>query len=634
MSTATLTPKKNVPKKAAAAKSSAAKAATAKAAAAKAAAAKSSAANTPSAKTTADNTPFIKVYVNNDDATIVWHYPQPIENCWGFAVYRKRKGESDADAEPVFTSVGFADDPHTAFETRPSTEWPIQKYMWIDYFVNAGDEVCYRVVPMIGNPAGATGATAKSGKPAPKGTVGPTGTGTVTLTKASDLATPWTDMVKIGDNGGIEAYFNRGLVSSQFLAKRLNNIPKNERTKSLKSNLADPKSSIRTFMGGNLLQALTTMLNEVATDGSLQLYAALYELDEFSLIDGLNKIGKRAHVILANGAFSSAKPDPQAANAKKLTKVDVTRRKVGTPHFAHNKFIVITKNDVPLKVFTGSTNWTMNGVFTQINNAVVLHDPEVAKYYKDEWDAIKADCDKSGNGLYSDTYKKHNSTAKTNTDKSITTYFTPVPKTIDMQAATTYIENAKHGILFLMFKPGVEGKSLMLYDVIMKMADNKNLLVNGVLNADPGGAKTPTIKFLTNNKPEDGDLDAVLPAAINEDFQFWQDEVAKQNVTIHSKCIVIDPFSNNPVLITGSHNMGDKASKSNDDNLNIILGNKPLAQAYAINMMGVYHHYRWRFYRSKKTSAPKWDGNSKSDEWQQWYATGEKATEIKFWCGE
>ena len=122
--------------------------------------------------------------------------------------------------------------------------------------------------------------------------------------------------------------------------------------------------------------------------------------------------------------------------------------------------------------------------------------------------------------------------------------------------------------------------------------------------------------------------------SFNENFQFWQNEVAKQNVTIHSKAIVIDPFSDNPILITCSHNMGGKASKSNDDNLNIIVGNKALTQAYAINMMGVYHHYRWRFYRnSKKDSAPKWAGNVKSDVWQTWYTTGEKASEITFWLG-
>jgi phosphatidylserine/phosphatidylglycerophosphate/cardiolipin synthase-like enzyme len=108
-------------------------------------------------------------------------------------------------------------------------------------------------------------------------------------------------------------------------------------------------------------------------------------------------------------------------------------------------------------------------------------------------------------------------------------------------------------------------------------------------------------------------------------------EMKPQNVTIHSKTILIDPFSENPVLLTGSHNMGGKASKSNDDNLNIIIGNKELSRAYAIHMTAVYNHYRWRFYRSKKTAKPKWNGNVKSDVWQSWYSSGENLKEIKFW---
>src|SRR6185436_15084598 len=105
---------------------------------------------------------------------------------------------------------------------------------------------------------------------------------------------------------------------------------------------------------------------------------------------------------------------------------------------------------------------------------------------------------------------------------------------------------------------------------------------------------------INKNKVEPGDLNVVLPSGIDEDFQFWMQEVGKQNVTIHSKAIVIDPFGKKPILLTGSHNMGEKASRANDDNLNIIEGNPALVQAYTIHMLAVYHHYRWRFYRSGK----------------------------------
>ena len=52
-------------------------------------------------------------------------------------------------------------------------------------------------------------------------------------------------------------------------------------------------------------------------------------------------------------------------------------------------------------------------------------------------------------------------------------------------------------------------------------------------------------------------------------------------VNIHSKVIVLDPFGDNPVVMTGSHNLGYKASHENDDNLVIVAGNAPLAAANA-----------------------------------------------------
>lgn len=551
----------------------------------------------------------IAAYSNNDDAMIVWKYNFNIKNCWGFAVYRKRKGETDGEAEPLITSVGFQGDPHTEYETHPSTEWPIQKYNWVDYEVKNGDEVCYKVYPMIHSEG--------------------------SLKKDSGNASKWSNWVKVGDPSGVEVYFNRGLVSSQAIARRLKNIPEKERKKTLLKNLDDVHSTIRNFMGGNLLTGLYNLLDEVKQNKKLKLYTALYELNEKELIRRLDSIGKRANLILANGAFDAEDADPQSENAKKLTKINLTRRIVKSGHFAHNKFLVITDStsgiEIPIKVLTGSTNWTTNGVFTQINNAVLLHDKDVAKYYKEEWDMMHKDSDSNGNGLYGKPYKKFNSTRKQNISSDTRTYFTPVPKAIDLNEADSLINGAEKGVIFLMFKPGTE-KSRTLYGTIQALAKaRKDLLVHGIINADPGGKKNPTIDFMNKNKVEPGDLDVVLPASLGESFGFWMQEVGKQNVTIHSKVIVIDPFGKRPIIMTGSHNMGIKASKANDDNLNIIEANPALAQAYAVHILAVYHHYRWRFYRSKKTSLPKWDGNIKSEDWQDWYRQGEKKKELDFW---
>jgi phosphatidylserine/phosphatidylglycerophosphate/cardiolipin synthase-like enzyme len=64
---------------------------------------------------------------------------------------------------------------------------------------------------------------------------------------------------------------------------------------------------------------------------------------------------------------------------------------------------------------------------------------------------------------------------------------------------------------------------------------------------------------------------------------------------IHDKIIVIDPLDKkNCTVITGSHNLGYKASYCNDENLLIIQGNRELAISYAVHVIDLYEHYLMR----------------------------------------
>lgn len=100
---------------------------------------------------------------------------------------------------------------------------------------------------------------------------------------------------------------------------------------------------------------------------------------------------------------------------------------------------------------------------------------------------------------------------------------------------------------------------------------------------------------------------------------------------IHSKVVVIDPFGAKPVVMTGSHNLGPKASSKNDDNLVIIKGAKGLAEEYAVNIMGVYGHYKWLYDQARRKGQPHFDGNEPDDGWQQHFTSGPAAHEIAFW---
>ena len=95
---------------------------------------------------------------------------------------------------------------------------------------------------------------------------------------------------------------------------------------------------------------------------------------------------------------------------------------------------------------------------------------------------------------------------------------------------------------------------------------------------------------------------------------------------------MIDPFSDNCTVVTGSHNLGFRASHNNDENMVIIRGHRGLAQAYACHVLDLYDHYAWRFLL-KEHSEIFGKPLQPDDTWQERYITGadEKSPELCFW---
>jgi hypothetical protein len=148
---------------------------------------------------------------------------------------------------------------------------------------------------------------------------------------------------------------------------------------------------------------------------------------------------------------------------------------------------------------------------------------------------------------------------------------------------------------------------------------------------EPGKPKKKGAK-LPSAKP---DFRAVPAGAINANDAFgaWEAEMAKFGFAIiHNKIVVIDPFSDNCTVVTGSHNLGFRASHNNDENMVIIRGHKPLAEAYACHVLDLYDHYAFRFLLKEHPGifGRPLEGD---DKWQERYILGpdEKSPELRFW---
>lgn len=552
----------------------------------------------------------VKVYHNGDDVFIAWKPDAFIPECRGFALFRRRDGIE----EVVSTWVGFEGDQHKEGERRASTNWPIQKYQWTDYMANPGDTLQYRVMPMVGPDKD-------------------------NLHQDANTASQWTKEITLTYEvtPKIEVFFNRGIVAAQWVSRRLGITEHDLKTAKLQTVISTPNDSFRNYLTGPLGERLFSLLASAAKE-KREIYAALYELDDEQLEAAMEKIGKRAHVVLANGSVKKKGQDQNKQARKRLSaKIDLHNRMISPRALGHNKFLVLcSKNKKPRWVWTGSQNWTKTGLCTQANNSVLIDDYKLAAEYRTQWDLLHDAGDETPDSL-----KKANSKPRNRKigGTPVRLWFTPMIGQVDLKEAQKIIAGAEQAILFLMFNPGPKGT---LLNAIIKVAragtTKKRLYIRGAINQDPSTTKNPVELFHRGNS-EKADYRVTLPAAIDEATAFFRRELKKLPkafAMVHSKVVLVDPLGKHPVVLTGSHNLGPKASGTNDENLLVIRNAPGLAAAYAANIMAIYNQYRWRFRRQTQPKDKRYKGLKDNDIWQKSYLRPGSATlrEIEFWVGE
>jgi len=392
-----------------------------------------------------------------------------------------------------------------------------------------------------------------------------------------------------------------------------------------------------------------------------------------------------------------------AAKPKKITIWDITnsdaREKLSalmgarfqnrmfnnSAHIGHNKFaVLLDKTGKPTAVWSGSTNWTPTGLCAQSNNTIVVESEDVAQAYFEYWTRLHADelpePDPLSAPLGSDQgpeLRKANakpSPAKLDNGKTeVELWYSPntpktgTPKTRtvppDLEFVFSLMKRAKDAIFFLVFNPGrtdPEGEdvnTVVSAGIDFGRLDPK-LTVFGAISdptALPGFVAPPKDAPQDKNAPKIPNAAIFSPsgvpnvlmiraAAINDLVSDFQREILSAgHAIIHDKIVVIDPMSETDcVVITGSHNLGFKASYANDENMLILRGNRALALAYTVHVLDDYDHYKFRAALEQQARDAMLKGNPKpkkptgkgflqtTDKWQDPYIAGEKGKELAY----
>jgi len=197
----------------------------------------------------------------------------------------------------------------------------------------------------------------------------------------------------------------------------------------------------------------------------------------------------------------------------------------------HNKFIIVDT----ATIITGSTNWTMNGVYRNYNNLLVLRNlPQAVQFYQSEFNDMFS---KKLFGPKKTGGKTIAFTAPGNIPMEI--YFAPKDDVIGKINA--YVLGAKTTVRFMAF------------------SFTQDSLGAAMLKAAQGGVDIKGVFEKTGSNTTFSEMKNLFCAGLD----VRQDTYGG---VMHHKVIVID----NQIVIAGSFNFSDNAVTSNDENLVII----------------------------------------------------------------
>ncbi|MBN8655521.1 MAG: hypothetical protein J0M11_07285 [Anaerolineae bacterium] len=210
----------------------------------------------------------------------------------------------------------------------------------------------------------------------------------------------------------------------------------------------------------------------------------------------------------------------------------------GRSALMHNKFWIFDRQIT----WTGSTNITVNGIYKQNNNVIVIRSPEISEIYEREWEELWA----AQLGPRAPSTRNNQWAILDGTP--IQVLFSPEDDVVDNLIAI--LGDAQVSIRFLAF-------SFTDYPMAQTMIDRAlaGVDVQGVFETFGSNSTRSELKTLWC---------AGLPVRQDGNSGF-----------LHDKVIIVD----NSIVVTGSLNFSSSADEENEENV-IILDNPEIASLY------------------------------------------------------
>jgi PLD-like domain len=569
--------------------------------------------------TASKNSFSVKAYIGDKKTLLAFNFQSRdnARNLAGFTIFCQPAGQ--VPGYYLQNDLRFEDPTKhkqvAAESPNSSVNAPIQKYRWTHYPGTAHQGVSpalgdytYTVTPRYFDSTGSM--------------------------QALDTALAVSVKVPVGPfkKGALELGFTRGYMQSgayvHHFGKNTPVVPKTKQldfdtnTQAGTDNNGQPVTfaQIYNWMGETAREQVFDVLNRVLNDPSLTLKVFAYDLNEPDIVKILLALAKqgRLRVILDNASLHVTKkpakvktPEDQFTDLfqqQKKAPSDIVRGSFA--RFSHDKIFIVSRDgENAIEVLTGSTNFSLTGLYVNANHVLVFQDANVAAHYDEvfekSWQVLKSNKSpsKAAAAAFSNTdlaTKPYDSQANFVPKMEIT--FSPhtsadVDKILggisDRIIQETH--SAKGNVLFAVMQ--LTGSQSPVYKTLGDLHATQSVYSYGISDA-PAGI------FLYSPGQATGVQVTGKPGQVTLPPPF--DQVpSPPGHEIHDKFVICGLNGSDPVVYCGSSNLASGGEAENGDNL-LAIHDADVATAFAIEALGLVDHYSFldRMANPKKT-APK-----------------------------
>jgi hypothetical protein len=349
------------------------------------------------------------------------------------------------------------------------------------------------------------------------------------------------------------------------------------------------------WMGASARVQTMNVLNQVLNDPTLTLKMFAYDFNEPDVVTILLKLAAqgRARVILDNAALhtSKTKPTPEDQftplfNQQKKAPSDILRG-----HFlrySHDKIFIVSKSGSAISVLTGSTNFSLTGLYVNANHVLVFDDPTVAQHYSNVFD---------------ESWNDNTSAPKFAATPLATQPFQPVAPGLPRMTITFSPHSAadastilngivtrvkqetsatKGNVIFAVMQ--LTGGTNVVYDALNTIHQSQSLYSYGISDSPAGTSLyQPASKtgVLVTGKPSQ----VTLPPPFDQ-------LPSPPGHEIHDKFVICGVNGSDPVVYCGSSNLALGGEQQNGDNL-LAIHDADVATAFTIEALLLIDHYNF-----------------------------------------